>query len=114
MNWTTGLVLDPYDRGARLYPALIALLPAILAGAVWLPHLVGRDVAGLVVSLAGGCGLLVLFAHLARDAGAAREARGSKCMAGSHPPRCSAIGTAASPRWSKPAFMVSLLRASRV
>jgi len=75
MSRNSRLVLDPYDRGARLYPALITLFPAILAGAAWLPHLLGREILGLLVSLAGGCGLLVLLAHIARDAGAALEGK---------------------------------------
>ena len=67
------LVLDQYDRGARLYPAMIAMLPALVAGAVMVPHFCGKDALSLLLSLVGACGLLVLVAHVARDAGKAKE-----------------------------------------
>lgn len=67
------LVLDQYDRGARLYPALIAMLPALVAGAVMVPHFFGKDALTLLLSLVSTCGLLVFVAHVARDAGKAKE-----------------------------------------
>lgn len=69
------LVLDQYDRGARLYPAMIAMLPVLVAGAVLVPHFCGKDALSLLLSLVGACGLLVLVAHVARDAGKAKESR---------------------------------------
>lgn len=67
------LVLDPYDRGARLYPALIAMFPAFVALAILVSHFLGRDLLTAMLSLVTGCGLLVLVTHLARDAGKAKE-----------------------------------------
>lgn len=73
MSKPISLVLDPYDRSARLYPALIAMFPAFVALAILMPHFLGRDMLTVVLSLATGCGLVVLVTHLARDAGKARE-----------------------------------------
>ncbi|WP_159992526.1 hypothetical protein [Roseomonas sp. 18066] len=67
------LVLDHYDRGARLYPAMIAMFPALVAGSVMVPHFFGKDALALLLSLVAACGLLVLVAHVARDAGKAKE-----------------------------------------
>lgn len=73
MSKPMSLVLDPYDRGARLYPALIAMFPAFVALAILVPHFLGRDLLTAMLSLVTGCGLLVLVTHLARDAGKAEE-----------------------------------------
>jgi hypothetical protein len=67
------LVLDQYDRGARLYPAMIAMFSALVAGSVMVPHFFGKDALALLLSLVAACGLLVLVAHVARDAGKAKE-----------------------------------------
>lgn len=75
MTRPASLVLDPYDRGARLYPALLALFPVILGAAVLLQHFLGSSLVGMLTSLATTCGLLVLLAHVARDQGKACEAR---------------------------------------
>lgn len=73
MSKSLSLVLDPYDRGARLYPALIATFPVFVALTILLPHFLGRDLMTAMLSLVTGCGMLVLVTHLARDAGRAKE-----------------------------------------
>lgn len=67
------LVLDQYDRGARLYPAMITMFPALVAGSVLVPHFFGKDALALLLALVSTCGLLVLVAHVARDAGKVKE-----------------------------------------
>jgi len=66
-------LFDPYDRKARLYPALLALLPIFPTIAVWTPILykVGVSFIGLVVA----CGVLYVFAQFARSEGRRLENR---------------------------------------
>lgn len=61
------LGFDRYERQARLKPALLALLPALVTLAVWQP-LVWTALSGLV-SLFAGCGLTFLMAKVARYRG---------------------------------------------
>ena len=65
-------LLDEYSRRARLLPAMIATLPAVLAVAVWLPLL---TLAPIVTALVSWFGLGVLLSELSRDVGKRREAR---------------------------------------
>jgi hypothetical protein len=68
-----GKLLDSYNRQARLYPALITILPPLLLAATWLP---AQASAGeIVVSIAAACGLLFLLADFARAKGKALEKR---------------------------------------
>src|ERR1700745_4199329 len=60
-------VFDPYVRQARLYPALIAFLPAALLIVVWFPAL--WTTLGALASLASSFGLMLLIAQIARDRG---------------------------------------------
>ncbi len=68
-----GKLLDPYNHQARLYPALITLLPPLALVATWLPAL--ASTGEIVLSIAAACGLLFLLADLARSMGKALEKR---------------------------------------
>jgi hypothetical protein len=58
---------DPYERQARLYPALLAISPLALATfALFAPHF---SLIGSAASAIAGCGLLYWLAGLARDRG---------------------------------------------
>lgn len=63
-------LLDEYSRRARLLPAMIATLPAVIAAAVWLPAL---KVAPIITVLFSWFGLGVLLAEFTRDIGKRRE-----------------------------------------
>ncbi len=65
-------LLDEYSRRARLMPAMIATLPAVLAAAVWLPAL---TLAPIVTVLFSWFGLGLLLSELSRDVGKRSEAR---------------------------------------
>ncbi len=67
------LIRDRYNREARLYPALLVALPAVLALFAWFPAL--RTVGPALVALLGFCGGIVWLSHLARDHGKALEAQ---------------------------------------
>lgn len=62
-------LFDPYNRQARLYPALLTLLPAIFTAAAWFPALLAGTVAGMLLSVFAVCGGLYLLADLARSNG---------------------------------------------
>jgi hypothetical protein len=61
------LIRDRYNREARLAPALLVALPAVLVLFGWFPAL--RSVGPALVSLLGFCGGVVWLSHLARDRG---------------------------------------------
>jgi hypothetical protein len=61
------LLLDPYGRQARLYPALIVILPIALLIGTWFPALWSTWAA--LVSLASSFGLILLLSQVARDRG---------------------------------------------
>lgn len=65
------LIRDRYNREARLAPALLIALPAVLALFAWFPAL--RTVGPALVALLGFCGGIVWLSHLARDRGKALE-----------------------------------------
>ena len=56
--------LDRYDRNARLYPALLCLLPIFAVVALWLPQV--WTLLGGLVALAAACGLIFFLAQLVR------------------------------------------------
>lgn len=62
---------DPYDRQARLYPALLAIAPAVLtASTLYAAHAtLLTSAAALLVT----CGVMFWLANLARDRGKALE-----------------------------------------
>lgn len=62
---------DPYERHARLYPALLVIAPVGLT-AICL-HGANISLLAGAVSLLAGCGLLFWIAGLVRDAGKKRE-----------------------------------------
>ncbi len=66
-------VTDPYDRQARLYPALLCLLPLLALIAL----LYAPDVSALtgVVTLAVSCGGLFLMTNICREVGKRLEER---------------------------------------
>jgi hypothetical protein len=66
-----GKYLEPYERKARLYPALICIFPIILGVAVSFKD-VFTALSGLV-ALAASVGMLQLLANLARDRGKSLE-----------------------------------------
>ncbi|MBO7820337.1 hypothetical protein [Burkholderia pseudomallei] len=62
---------DRYDRNARLKPALLMLLPALVAIVALYHDALGA--LGTIVTLVGGCGLPFLLADFSRSRGVARE-----------------------------------------
>ncbi len=66
-------LIDPYGRQARLFPALIAILPAALLLVAWFPSL--WTTLGVLVSLATSLGVRLLFSQLGRDRGKRCEKR---------------------------------------
>jgi hypothetical protein len=64
-------LLDEYSRRARLLPAMIATMPAVIAAMVWLPAL---TLAPIVTALFSWFGFGVLLSELSRDVGKHREA----------------------------------------
>ncbi len=65
------LLTDPYDRKARLYPALVLLLPIAATAMVFLAVELGLSEA--LIFLAVSCGGAFLLSQLARDAGKRKE-----------------------------------------
>jgi len=65
------LIPDKYELNARLRPALLLLLPAILVALVWLPQL--RTMGGVVLTLAVTCGVTYFLSQVARRRGLALE-----------------------------------------
>jgi hypothetical protein len=65
------LVTDPYERAARLYPAMLALLPLL---AVFLTtSAFNKPLATQAVTLLGACGVTYLLASVSRMLGKSRE-----------------------------------------
>jgi hypothetical protein len=60
-------IFDSYNRQARLYPALLVLLPPLLLALAWFPVLV--DTGKIIFSIAVACGLLFLLADISRTGG---------------------------------------------
>lgn len=72
-NQMVGQILDPYARQARLAPALIVLLPAILLIMGWFPA--SWTMWGAIISVAASCGFIFFLAQIARDRGKRLEPR---------------------------------------
>ncbi|MDD5751243.1 MAG: hypothetical protein PHS73_01855 [Candidatus Peribacteraceae bacterium] len=65
------LVPDHYTRQARLFPALLVMLPVGLAIVAWFPQkFIGW---GLLLGVATSCGLTALLAQIGRDLGKSKE-----------------------------------------
>ncbi len=60
-------LFDAYSRQARLYPALLTLLPLLLTLLAWVPALVTID--QLLIGIAVACGVLYFLSDVARTAG---------------------------------------------
>jgi len=67
MNEIIERLFDPYSRQARLYPALLTLLPSIAAYCAWFSP--DESTGKLVFWLAAGIGLLYALADFARTCG---------------------------------------------
>lgn len=67
--------LDRYNRQARLYPALLAFLPAILTLVIRYPPLLTSNATATVMTLSISCGLLFLLTTVARSRGKIAERR---------------------------------------
>lgn len=65
------LVTDPYERAARLYPALLVLLPLLLV--LVTTSAVGKPLTSQLAALLGACGATYLLANVSRMMGKARE-----------------------------------------
>lgn len=89
-------VTDPYDRQARLYPALLSLLPLLALLAL----LYAPNVSALtgVVSLAVSCGGLFLMTNICREMGKRKEEKLFGNGEESQRPSCSGIGIGSSTR----------------
>src|SRR2546425_593492 len=64
---------DAYTMKARVYPALLVLLPLFLSTLAWAPT--AQKGLGSVVSIVVTCGAAYLLSELGRDPGRNREAR---------------------------------------
>lgn len=73
LNSWASLVTDQYERVARLYPALLALLPLLVV--LLTTSVVGKPLATQLLSLAGACGVTYLLANVSRMLGKAQEAK---------------------------------------
>lgn len=71
-NWAS-LVTDPYERVARLYPALLAVLPLLIVAL--LTATFGKPLVSQLLTLLGTCGIAYLISNGARMLGKAHEAR---------------------------------------
>jgi len=69
------LIFDPYSRQARLYPALLTLLPPISIILAFWPNLLAPTSVKVVVGFATAFGLLYLLASFARSRGKRVEKR---------------------------------------
>lgn len=73
LNTWAPLVTDKYERGARLYPALLALLPMVIAVAT--SAVLSKSLASQLFALAGACGAAYFLANVSRMLGKAHEAK---------------------------------------
>ncbi len=64
-----GKLFDSYSRQARLYPALLTVLPATAAALAWYPRLSLPAVGGFLLTIATSCGLIFFLADVARTRG---------------------------------------------
>jgi hypothetical protein len=67
------LLPDKYELNARLKPALLLLLPAIIVVLAWVPSL--QSLGGAVLTLAVTCGVTYLLSQIARRRGRDLEQR---------------------------------------
>jgi hypothetical protein len=67
------MVTDPYERAARLYPALLALLPLLVVMAT--TAVIGKPLATQLGALLSACGVTYLLGNVSRMLGKAQENR---------------------------------------
>ncbi len=75
---TTGEIVslfDSYGRQARLFPALLTLLPPLLTALAWFPALIESHSAGSLLTLSVSCGLLYALSSWTRTKGRRLEQR---------------------------------------
>jgi hypothetical protein len=65
------IITDPYDRKARLLPALLLVIPFIAILIAYLQTIL--PFLQLLIPIAASCGILFLLTHLVRDKGKAKE-----------------------------------------
>jgi hypothetical protein len=68
----TARLFDSYSRQARLYPALLTLLPGIFLAITWIPGVL--NAGQTIIAIVAGCGFLYFLADLARTRGKRLEA----------------------------------------
>ncbi len=68
-------LFDSYGRRARLYPALLTILPPVAALVAWVPSLVRGESVAALVGAAASFGLLYALSSLSRTAGKQTEKR---------------------------------------
>lgn len=73
LNSWASLVTDPYERAARLYPALLALLPMLVV--IVTTSVFGKPMTTQLLALSGACGVTYLLANISRMLGKAQESR---------------------------------------
>lgn len=73
LNSWASLVTDPYERAARLYPALLALLPMLIV--LVTTSVFGKPLATQLLALMGASGVAYLLANVSRMLGKAHEQR---------------------------------------
>lgn len=67
------LVTDPYERAARLYPALLVLLPVLVVMATTV--VIGKSLATQLGAVLSACGVTYLLGNISRMLGKAQETR---------------------------------------
>lgn len=73
LNSWASLVTDQYERAARLYPALLALLPLLIV--LITTSVFGKPLATQLMTVTGACGVAYLLANISRMLGKAHEER---------------------------------------
>ena len=68
-------MFDTYSRHARVYPALLVLLPFLFTAIAWFPSIVASNIVDAALSLAVTCGLLYMLASFSRTMGKRHEKR---------------------------------------
>jgi len=66
---------ENYNRQARLYPSLLALLPPLVTLLAWFPNLLTSNLGTTLVTLASSCGLLFGLSVFSRSCGKRTEYR---------------------------------------
>jgi len=63
--------IDKYTVRARLFPALLVILPVSLGAIALLPSMM--IIKGIIINIISSCGFMVLIAHMARGPGKNKE-----------------------------------------